>query len=173
MAQPWSHHVTTNWTQLWSQRELRINTNNTRHLQCSPIPDGVKRLRMRKQRILALDAWGACQTKDFSEPRLLHFLIYRKVLRSLTWDIWFSLISNNLLIFQLPDLLLQKCLYILDPLLDSSEKFLWVIWDAVSQPKFLRFVHQMKRNSHFSDWISFYFQSTLPHLIYFLTPNPS
>ena len=109
------------------------NTKNAHHLQHSPTPDGVKRLRMRKQSTLALDAWGACQINDFSEPRLLHFLIYRKVLSSLTWDIWLSLISNNLWIFQLPDLLLQKFLYILDPLLDSSEKFLRVVWDAVSQ----------------------------------------
>ena len=41
---------------------------------------------------------------SFSEPRLLHLSIYRKVLNSLTWDIWFSLIRSNHLIFQLPGL---------------------------------------------------------------------
>ena len=35
-------------------------------------------------------------------PRLLHLPIYRKVLNSLTWDIWLPLINNNLLMFRLP-----------------------------------------------------------------------
>ena len=53
--------------------------------------------------------WGglaaaAYQRKDFSEPRLLHLPIHRKALNSLTWDIWFSLISNNLLTIRLPSL---------------------------------------------------------------------
>ena len=31
-----------------------------------------------------------------------HLPIYRKLLTSLTWDIWFSLINNNFLTFRLP-----------------------------------------------------------------------
>ena len=41
---------------------------------------------------------------NFCEPRLLHFPIHRKELNSLTWDIWFSLSNNNLLMFRLPAL---------------------------------------------------------------------
>ena len=55
-----------------------------------------------KNRTLALDSWDANQRNDFSEPRLLHLPIHRKALDSLTWDVWFSLINSNLLMFQLP-----------------------------------------------------------------------
>ena len=53
-------------------------------------------------RLLTPDRWGACQRNYFSEPRLLHLLIQRKTLNSLTWDIWFSFINNHLLMFRLP-----------------------------------------------------------------------
>ena len=52
----------------------------------------------------ALDSWGACQRNDFSEPRLFHLLIRRKMPDSLTWDIRFSLINSKLLMFCPPDL---------------------------------------------------------------------
>ena len=39
-----------------------------------------------------------------TEPRLLHLPIHRKVLNSLTWGIWFSLINSNLLMSWLPGL---------------------------------------------------------------------
>ena len=61
----------------------------------------LRRLRMRKHKILAPYSWGAYQRNDFSEPRLLHLPIHRKVLNSLTWDAWFSLINSNLLMFRL------------------------------------------------------------------------
>ena len=48
-----------------------------------------------KCRILAPDNWDAYKRNDFSEPRLLHLPIYRKVLNFLTWDIWFSLIHKK------------------------------------------------------------------------------
>ena len=54
--------------------------------------------------VLAPDSWGANQRNDFIEPRLLHLLIHRKALKSLTWVIWFSLINNNFLTFRLPAL---------------------------------------------------------------------
>ena len=44
------------------------------------------------------------QKNDFSEPRLLHPPIHRKVLNYLTWDIWVLLINNNLLMFRVPAL---------------------------------------------------------------------
>ena len=48
------------------------------------------------------NSWGMYQRHDFSEPRLLYLPIHRKAVNSLTWDVWFSLISNTLLMFQLP-----------------------------------------------------------------------
>ena len=52
-------------------------------------------------RTLALERWGVYEGNDFSEPRLMHLPTRRKVLNSLTWDIWFSLINNTLLMFRL------------------------------------------------------------------------
>ena len=52
---------------------------------------------------------------DFKEPRLLHLPIQRKVLTSLIWDVYFSLINSDVLMF-LPPHFLQK-LNILAPLL--------------------------------------------------------
>ena len=63
---------------------------------------------MNKHRILAPDNWHVYQRNDFSEFRPLHLPIYGKALYSLAWDIWFSFINVNLLMFQLPGLLLQK-----------------------------------------------------------------
>ena len=57
-----------------------------------------------KNRILAQDSWDAHERNGFSEPRLLYLPIYRKALYFLTWDIWFSLINNNLLMSRLPAL---------------------------------------------------------------------
>ena len=45
-----------------------------------------------------------CALNDFNEPRLLHIPIHRKVLNSLTWDVWFSFFSSNVLTFLLPGL---------------------------------------------------------------------
>ena len=61
----------------------------------------LRKFRMWKHGIVAPDSWGAYQRNDFSEPRLLHLPIHRKVPNSLTWDIWFSLIYQNLLMFRL------------------------------------------------------------------------
>ena len=51
--------------------------------------------------MLAPESWGAYQRNDCRKPRLLHLSIHRKALNFLTWDIWFSLINNNLLMFRL------------------------------------------------------------------------
>ena len=53
-------------------------------------------------RLLAPDGWDARERNDFSKSRLLHLPIYRKALNFLNWDIWFSLINNNLSVFKLP-----------------------------------------------------------------------
>ena len=50
---------------------------------------------LKKCRILAQDSWDAYKRNDFSKPRLLYLPIHRKVLNSLTWDIWFSLIHRK------------------------------------------------------------------------------
>ena len=105
----------------------------------------LRKLRMWKYRILAPDSWGECQRNDFSEPRLLNLPIHWKALNSLTWDIWFSFINNNLLTFWLPTLLLQSS-YIswilpLPPLR--------VFWNAVSWAAVL-ILPQIKLNSQLS-----------------------
>ena len=61
-------------------------------------------LRTGVPRVLVLGSWGAYQSNDFSDPRLLHLLTLRKALNSLTWDIWFSQFNSNLLMFCLPGL---------------------------------------------------------------------
>ena len=60
------------------------------------------------RRMLAPDSWDAYESNDFTKPRPLHLLIHRKALNSLTWDIWFSLIYNNLLTFRLHALFLTS-----------------------------------------------------------------
>ena len=57
-----------------------------------------------KHRTLAPDGWDSYERNDFTEPRLLYLPIHRKALNSLTWDVWFSLINNNPLMFRLPAL---------------------------------------------------------------------
>ena len=83
-------------------------------------------------RILAPDSWDAYERTDFSEPRLLRLPIHRKMLTSLTWNIWFPLINSNLLTFRLPALLLQN-FYITWLLpLHPQRSSLRVIWEAAS-----------------------------------------
>ena len=62
-----------------------------------------------KCRMRCLDSWDWYERSEFSEPRYLHLLIDKRKLHSLTWDIWFSLINNNL-----------WCSDYLSPLLQSS-----------------------------------------------------
>ena len=62
------------------------------------------RLRVRKQRTLAPESWGARQRNDSSEPILLHLPIHRKVFAFLIWGVRFSLNNSNPLMLWLPDL---------------------------------------------------------------------
>ena len=55
-----------------------------------------------KNQVLAPHSWDAYKRNDFSKTRLSHLSIHRKTLNSLTWNIWFSLINCNLLIFRPP-----------------------------------------------------------------------
>ena len=114
---------------------------------------------MEKSRTLAPDCWGAHQRNDFSEPRLLHLPIHRKTLNSLTWDVWFSLMNSNLLMFWLPVLCCKKPLSSLAPP--------WPLWSGPSEhlrgclPRLSpQKVHQIKQNSQLSGrWC--FFQLTL------------
>lgn len=69
--------------------------------------------RTEKSKMLALGSQGAYQRIDFNEPRLLPLPILRKMLNSLTWDAWFSLINSNLLMFWLPGVFFLQNSYIL------------------------------------------------------------
>ena len=94
----------------WALRKLRIETrclpSSSTSLLLPPHPwlCTQRRLRMREHKILTPESWGAYQRNDFSELRLFHLPIHKKALNSLTWNIWLSLINNNLLKFWLPGL---------------------------------------------------------------------
>ena len=87
-----------------------------------------------------------CVSKEFNEPRLLHLLIGRKLLNSLTWDVWFSLINSNLLMFWLPGFCCKTPLYP-GSSLTSSKRFLRTMWEVVFRACVLSFVCQTKHNS--------------------------
>ena len=100
-------------------------------------------------KIIVSESWEGYERNDFSKPRLLHPPIHRKALNSLTWDIWFSLINNNLLMFRLPA-----------PCCKTSSQSDWqrphpnsslrVTWDAVFWVWSLKNSHQIKHNSELS-----------------------
>ena len=84
----------------WKQDARHLAVNCCSHPLCCTL----RKLRMRRHGILALDSWGACQRSDFKEPRLLHLPLHSNALNSITWDILFSLIDCNLLMFWPPGL---------------------------------------------------------------------
>ena len=115
----------------------------------------LRKLRMWEHRVPAPDSWGACQGNDFGEPGLLHLPIYRKVLNSLTWDIWFSLFNDNLFMFPKTCPLLQN-IYITwlqphpvpsPPVPPPRSSSLGVPWDAASRAWSPKDSHRIKRNS--------------------------
>ena len=100
-----------------------------------------------ENRILAPDRWCAYERSNFSGQRLLRLPIHRKMLISLTWDIWFSLINNNLLMFRLTCPLLQNfyITWLLSfPPWSSS---LRVTWDFVSWAWSPKNSHWIKHSS--------------------------
>ena len=102
-------------------------------------------LRVRKCRILAPDSWGA--NKGMISVSLDACIFpNRKVLNSLTWDVWFSLINSNLLMFWLPGFCCKTPLYP-GSSLTSSERFLRTMWEVVFRACVLSFVCQTKHNS--------------------------
>ena len=87
----------------------------------------------------------------------MNLLIYREVLKLLSWDVWFSLINSHLLTFRLPALCCKTSMY------PSSfpcllEQFLRTIWNAVSQA-IVSLSPQIKLNSHLSH-CAYFFQLT-------------
>ena len=108
MLQPSSHHIAASlMVEPWGHSRWKQVAHHQAVSCCSQPPPPwctLWRLRMRTHRVLAPDSWGAYQRNDFHEPRLLHLSIHRKVLYPSTWDIWFSLINSNLLMFLLPAL---------------------------------------------------------------------
>ena len=85
----------------------------------------------KKQGILAPDSWDAYGRNDFSEPRILDLPIHRKVLNSLTWDIWFSL-TIIFLMFWLPALCCLLDFYITWLLLLPHQSFLSRLLELLS-----------------------------------------
>lgn len=99
MLQSWSHQPILPPTQRWRQMAACCQA-----LSHCGHPDGgtLRELRLGTNRMLALESQGAYQRNDLSEPRLWHLPIHWKVLNSLTWDVWFSLINTTLLMVWLP-----------------------------------------------------------------------
>ena len=125
--------ITLQLPQQWALRELRMEAGclPSDHQTLQPLQwYTLRRLKMRKHRILAPDGWAA---------RLLHLPICRKLLNSLTWDIWFSLIINNLLMFRLPGLCWKSSYIFPGSLFASLEQFLRVAWVTVSWAEILSF----------------------------------
>ena len=105
-------------------------------------------------------AWGAYQRNGSSEPRLLHFPLHRKAQNVLTWDIRFSLINSNLLMFWLLSLCCKNSSISWLPALrlwgSQSE---WaessVSWAGGAQK-----VHWIKHNSQLLGCVFFFFFSS-------------
>ena len=95
------------------------------------------RLRMRKQRMLLPGSWGAYQRSEFHKPRLLHPPIYIKVLSSLIWGMWFSLINSNLSSFPLSGLCRKTPISWLSPYLFGavSQSSFWELWFQLTRVK--------------------------------------
>ena len=111
---------------IWALRKLRAENSicqlASSRLQPFPKEWALRKLSMWKCRILIPDSWGAYQRNDFGEPRLLHLPIHRKVINTLTLDIWFSLINSNFWYsVSLP--FVAKFLYILPPCLPPWSSF--------------------------------------------------
>ena len=91
----------------WALRSLRKRKNicDLAAIRLQPLPTvSPKGRRMWKTQNPDPDSWEAYNRNDFSESRLLHLSTHRQALSSLAWYIWFSFISNDLLMLRLPAL---------------------------------------------------------------------
>ena len=100
----WLQPPSVRWWVLWALRKEDTHELTAIRTAATPYGESQGRSDWKKHGILVQKSWDAYQRNDFSEPRLLHFSINRKVLDPLTWDIWVHLISNNLLMLRLPAL---------------------------------------------------------------------
>ena len=151
-ATSWTRMSQSQWLQSpqkvswWAPRELRkTNTCHLVAIRLQPLrmASAEELARVWKHRILGPDRQGAYQGNNFSEPRLLHLRIHWKVLNSLTWDSWFSLIT---IIFWCSDYLLfdAKLLYNLS---HPQIIYVRVTWDAVSWTWSPKITHWIKHIS--------------------------
>ena len=83
-----------------------------------------------KSRKPAPDSWGAHQRNDFSKPRVLHLSIDRKVLNSLTYQVFFN--SQWSFDVRTTYPLLEKLLHILAAPSPPPRSSLRIPWDAAS-----------------------------------------
>ena len=136
--------------------------SSSQSLHPSPHEYTLKKLRMTKYKTLALDSWGADPRTNISQPGLLKLPMLRKALNSLTWDVWFSLITSKLFRSQLPGLYCTNIhMSWLQPA--SSEESLRATWEAVSWAEVLSFVSKIKCNSQLLGGVLFFFfKSTRP-----------
>ena len=103
---------------IWDTREAHLNLKGTQKgdkylpfssYQTAATPYGEPQGSSGCERHKKLLPELRCTWKEwFKWAQTLVSSIYRKVLNSLTWDSWFSLISNNFWIFRLTYLLLQN-----------------------------------------------------------------
>ena len=134
---------------------------------CSHSPQWALRTQVWKRRTLAPDSGGAHERNDFSEPRLLHLPIHRKVLNSLTWGIWSSLTHKNTSDVQTTCPLLQNfCITLTSPLASSEQSSQGCLshlfsGDAISQPWSPKNSHWIKHSTQLLGCM-YFFQSTVP-----------
>ena len=107
----------TTYSELVSLEGLRKKTKNTFHLVAIKLQPF---LIVNSEETQDVKTGNWPQIDDFSKPKVLYLPIHRKVLNSLTWDIWFSFINSNLL-FLLAVLCCKTPLYH-DSSLESSEQ---------------------------------------------------
>ena len=117
------HRVTENETQLkWFS-----TANSSDQTAATPYMSPKKTQDVRTQDT-GPDNWGTHQRNYFSEPRLLHPPIHKKVLNSMGYLVFFFLINSNLL-FQLAALCCKTPIY-LSSLLTSWSSSFKVTWDT-------------------------------------------
>ena len=87
---------------------------------------------------MAPESWVAYEGEAVGGPSLLHLPTHRKVLSSLTWDIWFYLTHKNNFHVQTTWLLWQTSQTWLPTPNPPQGNSLRAIWDTVSQAKVLK-----------------------------------
>ena len=129
------------------QRVLRPSRHQPQHLSPAVHPEGTQEWNGKNT--------GPRELRCISKEWLLklknsYLPIHRKMLNSLTWDIWFYLISNNLLMLWLSEFVfffLNKLLYILAALL-PLQNFPSELSSCLLELS-LQYAHQIQHNPQF------------------------